>query len=641
MDIYSVMGFPRWVKMLILFCIDAVLASMAYWLATIARFGRIPTVPVEQILMGTAVAAVLVPTLALVFGFYRSMTRYLAPHLPARAGAVSASAGTVLAAIASFGGARPLQAIGFGFVFTLATFALLLLSRAAARWLLGGSASGWAPVAIYGAGSAGRQLAAMLMRGDQLRPVAFIDDDRKLRGRSIEDLPVLNPLDEKFSERLRARKVREVLIAIPSLKPSRRRQMLEFLSDLSLRVRSVPALAELMEKDEKNIGDLVDVSVDDLLGRDPVAPLPGLLDTCIRGKTVLVTGGGGSIGSELCRQAIALRPKKLIVIEHSELALYAIEQELRDTAAKTGVHCEREFVLGSVADRSRVDSLFRANAIDAVYHAAAYKHVPIVELNPLEGFRNNVFGTWLVARAALEAGVQHFVLISTDKAVRPTNVMGATKRIAELVLEAIAGRASRTAFSMVRFGNVLESSGSVVPLFRKQIAAGGPITLTHPDVTRYFMTIPEAVELVIQAGAMAHGGELFVLDMGSPVKIRELAERMVRLTGLSVRDDANPGGDIAIEVTGLRPGEKLHEELLIDGEVTGTVHPRILQMRERAMDLRVLEGELARLEGVGHDEAAQGAIRSFFAKWVAGYVDQVTRVDPVPLRAVPTGSSPY
>lgn len=639
MPLGDITALPRPVKTLILFCIDALLASMAYWLATIARFGRIPTVPIEQILMGTAVAAVLVPALALVFGFYRSMTRYLAPHLPARAGVVSASAGIVLAAIASFGGARPLQAIGFAFVFALAMFVLLLLSRAAARWLLGRSAGGGPPVAIYGAGSAGRQLAAMLMRGDQLRPVAFIDDDRMLHGRSIEDLPVLSPLDEKFSERLRARKVREVLIAIPSLKPSRRRQMLEFLSGLSLRVRSVPALAELMEKDEKNIGDLVDVSVDDLLGRDAVTPLQGLLDACIRGKAVLVTGGGGSIGSELCRQAIALQPKKLIVVEHSELALYAIEQELRAKAAKSGVQCEMEFVLGSVADRSRVESLFRGNSIDTVYHAAAYKHVPIVELNPAEGFRNNVFGTWHVAHAALEAGAQHFVLISTDKAVRPTNVMGATKRVAELVLEAISGRASRTAFSMVRFGNVLASSGSVVPLFRKQIAAGGPITLTHPDVTRYFMTIPEAVELVIQAGAMARGGELFVLDMGSAVKIRELAERMVRLTGVSVRDEANPAGDIAIEITGLRPGEKLHEELLIDGEVTGTVHPRILQMRERAMDLRALEAELGRLEGVGHDEAAQAAIRGFLAKWVAGYADQGARAAPVALRAVPAGGS--
>ena len=636
----SITGLPRPIKILVLFIVDAGLASIAYWLATIARFGRIPSIPLDQVLLGTGLAAILVPTLALGFGLYRSMTRYLAPQLPACAAAASASSGAILAGIASFGGARALQATGFGIVFALAIFALLLLSRAAARRILGRTGAAGVPVAIYGAGAAGRQLAAMLMRDDQLHPVAFIDDDRKLRGRSIEDLPVFNPQDGRFDEQLRRRGVQEVLIAIPSLKPSRRRQMLEFLSGVSLRVRSAPSLAELIAPGGKSLADLADVSVDDLLGRDPVTPLPGLLDACIRGKAVLVTGGGGSIGSELCRQAIALQPKKLIVLEHSELALYAIEQELRDEAVKTGVHCEMEFVLGSAADRSRVESLFRGNSIDIVYHAAAYKHVPIVELNPVEGFCNNVFGTWHVARAALEAGARHFVLISTDKAVRPANVMGATKRIAELIVEAMAGKASRTAFSMVRFGNVLASSGSVVPLFQKQIASGGPITLTHPDVARYFMTIHEAVELVIQAGAMARGGELFVLDMGSSVKIRDLAERMVRLTGLSVRDEANPAGDIAIKVTGLRPGEKLHEELLIDGEVTGSIHPRILQMRERAVDLRMIEAELARLEGVGHDEAAQVAIRSFLAKWVAGYADQGARADPIPLRAVPTGSSP-
>ena len=634
----SIADLPRPLKILVLFMVDAGLASIAYWLATIARFGRIPSIPLDLVLLGTSVAAFLVPTLALGFGLYRSMTRYLSPQLLARAAAVSASSGAILAGLASFGGARVLQATGFALVFALAIFAFLVLSRAAARRILGRTGAAGVPVAIYGAGAAGRTLAAMLMRDNQLHPVAFIDDDRNLRGRWIEDLPVFNPQDRRFDKKLRARGVREVLIAIPSLKPSRRRQMLEFLSGVSLRVRSVPSLAELIAHGGKGIADLADVSVDDLLGRDPVAPLPSLLDVCIRGKTVLVTGGGGSIGSELCRQAIALQPKKLIVLEHSELALYAIEQELRDTAIKTGVHCETEFVLGSVADRSRVETLFHRSSIDTVYHAAAYKHVPIVELNPVEGFRNNVFGTWLVARAALEAGAQHFVLISTDKAVRPANVMGATKRIAELVVEVMAGRASRTAFSMVRFGNVLASSGSVVPLFRKQIASGGPITLTHLDVTRYFMIIPEAVELVIQAGAMARGGELFVLDMGSPVKIRDLAERMVRLTGLSVRDEANPAGDIAIEVTGLRSGEKLHEELLIDGEVTGSVHPRILQMRERAVDLHMLEAELARLAGAGHDEAAQSAIRSFLTKWVAGYPNQGAPAAPVSLRAVTAGN---
>jgi len=336
---------------------------------------------------------------------------------------------------------------------------------------------------------------------------------------------------------------------------------------------------------------------------------------------VLVTGGGGSIGSELCRQALAQRPTKLVVLEHSELALYNIEQELCAEKAKKGSASLLEFVLGSVTDRDRVTSLFAAHAIDTVYHAAAYKHVPIVEKNPLEGFRNNVFGTLYVAQAALKSGASHFVLVSTDKAVRPTNVMGASKRIAELVVEAMTRRKSSTKFSMVRFGNVLASSGSVVPLFTKQIEAGGPITLTHPDVTRYFMTIREAVELVIQAGAMAKGGELYVLDMGSPVRIRELAEKMVRLSGHSIRDAGNLAGDIAIEVTGLRPGEKMHEELLIDGDATGTAHSRILEMKELVSDLGSLEAELARLEREGLEEAGQAHI-AVLKKWVKGY-DQV------------------
>ena len=431
--------------------------------------------------------------------------------------------------------------------------------------------------------------------------------------------------------------MREVLIAIPSLKPGRRRQLLEFLSNFSFRVRSVPRLAELVAKGEKGIIDLVEVSVEDLLGRDPVAPLPGLLDACIRNKTVLVTGGGGSIGSELCRQALALRPAKLLIIDHSEIAIYTIEQELRGETMKSGAATALEFILGSVTDRELIRALFGAHAIDTVYHAAAYKHVPIVELNPVEGFRNNVFGTLYIARAALEAAVAHFVLISTDKAVRPTNVMGASKRIAELVIEALAQRQQRTKFSMVRFGNVLASSGSVVPLFTKQIAEGGPVTLTHPDVTRYFMTIREAVELVIQAGAMASGGELFVLDMGTPVRIKDLAEKMVRLSGRSILDATHPEGDIAIDVTGLRPGEKMHEELLIDGDVTGTVHPRIWQVMEAGLSVEHLERDLQSLSLGGH-ESVDAGIGAIFSRWVEGYTAQNEVVTRAALRIVPAGT---
>jgi FlaA1/EpsC-like NDP-sugar epimerase len=616
---------PRPAKTLILFCMDSVLAICAYWIATIARFGRIPSLLPEHIITGTLLAAILMPTVALALGFYRSVTRFHTPGLASHAGIVSALCGAILATIALHGGVRPLQAVGFGLVYALTFFAFLLLSRAAARWMLKRPASTRERVAIYGAGEAGRQLAAMLSHSDDQRPVLFIDDDPRLAGRSIEGLPVINPAGGWFAERLRAKRIREVLIAIPSLKPTRRRQLLEFLSNFHFRVRSATR--------DKGIVELVEVTVEDLLGRDAVTPLPGLLDACIRGKCVLVTGGGGSIGSELCRQALALCPAKLIVIEHSELALYNVEQELREQSTKTGSASLLEFVLGSVTDRDRVDRLFSVHAVDTVYHAAAYKHVPIVELNPVEGFRNNVFGTWYLAQAAAKSGASHFVLISTDKAVRPTNVMGASKRVAELVVEAFARRRPRTKFSMVRFGNVLASSGSVVPLFTKQIAAGGPITLTHPEVTRYFMTIREAVELVIQAGAMALGGELFVLDMGEPVKIKDLATRMVRLSGRALRDEHNPEGDIPIEITGLRPGEKMHEELLIDGNATGTTHPRILHMKESVADLTSLETELARIERNRSDEAME-LIRAMLGKWVAGSPRVDQQAERAGLRAV-------
>lgn len=625
---------PRFAKTLILFCVDAVLSTVAYWTATIARVGGIPSMSQDHALIGTALVAVLMPSLAIGFGFYRSVTRFHTPHMASRAGAVSAFSGVLLGAIAWYGGARTLQAAGFGLVFSLVFFVLLLLSRTAARWILGRSDEIGVPVAIYGAGSAGRQLAAMLIRGTQHRPVALIDDDPNLKGRLIEDLPVLNPKERRFLDRLQSRGVREVLIAIPSLKPSRRRDLLEFLSGFPFRIRTVPALAELVAKEGKGIGELVDISPEDLLGRDPVAPLPGLVESCIKGKTVLVTGGGGSIGSELCRQALALVPKKLLVFEQNELALYEIEQELRAVAAQTATGTELEFVLGSVTDPTRINWLLRNEIIDTIYHAAANKHVPIVELNPVEGFRNNIYGTWYMARAALEAGVSHFVLISSDKAVKPTNVMGATKRVAELVVEVMASRASRTVFTMVRFGNVLASSGSVVPLFQKQIRNGGPITLTHPEVTRYFMTIREAVELVIQAGAIARGGELYVLDMGTPVRIKELAEKMVRLSGQSLRDESNPGSGIAIEVIGLRPGEKLQEELFIDGDVTGTLHPRIWQVREQAVNLGALEEDLLQMEKIGHDDAASDAIRAVLSKWVTGFPDKLARQENNPLRSV-------
>jgi FlaA1/EpsC-like NDP-sugar epimerase len=385
-----------------------------------------------------------------------------------------------------------------------------------------------------------------------------------------------------------------ILLAMPSASRHRRRAVLERLSDFPVHVQTVPEINDLVSG-KARVDDIRDIDVADLLGRDAVPPDTKLLRASIEKKTVMVTGAGGSIGSELCRQILRLGPKCLLLFEVSEIALYTIEAELRNTAQAENIDCEITGLLGSVHHEARVREVLRAYKIGTVYHAAAYKHVPVVEHNILEGIHNNVFGTLHLARAAIDAGVDTFVLISTDKAVSPTSVMGATKRFAEMILQALQDKHGSTCFCMVRFGNVLASSGSVVPLFREQIRRGGPVTVTHREIIRYFMTIPEAAQLVIQAGAMAKGGDVFVLDMGQPVKIRDLARRMINLMGLTVRDDANPDGDIAIKYTGLRPAEKLYEELLIGNDVSGTSHPRIMRATEdylRFDELRPLVDEL-------------------------------------------------
>ncbi len=614
---------PRLVKTLILVSVDALLAGTSFWLAVVVRMGSIPAMSLHYVIVATGLVTVLVPAMGIACGLYRPVIRFQVPDLPVRAGLVSGFSGAVVAVIGWAGGAAHLRAIGLGVVFALLLFAALVWSRHVARWLLGkrGAVEG-TPVAIYGAGDAGRQLVAMFGKGQEFRPAVFIDDDSSMKGRTVEALRVLNPRDRRIVDQLRSRGVKEILLAIPSLEPTRRREILAFLGELPFRVRSVPGLRELVNGERQNLDDLREISIEDLLGRDAVSPLPGLLDKCVKEKVVLVTGGGGSIGSELCRQVLALQPAQLIVLEHSELALYQIEQELRAMHAGTNLRARLEFVLGSVADAVAVTALLEKFGVDSVYHAAAYKHVPIVEGNPVEGLSNNVLGTWHLARAAAQAKVGHFILISSDKAVRPTNVMGATKRMAELVIQALAERHPDTVFSMVRFGNVLGSSGSVVPLFRKQIEHGGPITLTHPEMTRYFMTIEEAVQLVIQAGAMASGGEVFVLDMGEPVRIKDLALKMIHLSGRSPRSGDSPNGDIAIELVGLRPGEKLYEELLISGEATGTAHPRIWQVREDSVDGQVLEAELRTLEEAIRDNPPAVDVRRVLTKWVAGYSGQ-------------------
>jgi FlaA1/EpsC-like NDP-sugar epimerase len=433
-------------------------------------------------------------------------------------------------------------------------------------------------VIIYGAGASGRQLLNNLLHNGDYNPVAFVDDGPKLKGGVINGVSVYST--QQLPELVSSFNISYVLLALPSVSHQRRREIIDDLEGLSVHVKTVPGFSELMLGSAK-VGQLQDIDLEDLLGRDPVSPDVELIDRCLRDKVVLVTGAGGSIGSELCRQIARCQPRELVLLDISEHALYQISTELkRDISHNISVIP----LLGMVQNQSRMETIFKEFKVETVYHAAAYKHVPMVEFNVVEGVYNNVFGTLSAARAAMNAGVQNFVLISTDKAVRPTNMMGASKRMAELILQSFAKRYDGTRYSMVRFGNVLGSSGSVVPLFRRQIEDGGPVTVTHKDIIRYFMTIPEAAQLVLQASTMAKSGEVFVLDMGEPVRIVNLAQRLIRLMGYEVKDSAHPKGDIEIKYTGLRPGEKLYEELLIGDNASGTGHPKIMQAAEAMLD---------------------------------------------------------
>ncbi len=456
---------------------------------------------------------------------------------------------------------------------------------------------------IYGAGEAGQQL-AMALRGDPaMRLVGFIDDDRKVEGEIIDGVPIYSR--PKLPYLVDSYGVTDVLLALPHVTRSKRRRVMKSLEDWPIRVRMLPNMRQIIDE-QVSVSDLRDVQIEDLLGRDPVPPNQLLLGRTIVGKTVMVSGAGGSIGSELCRQIVTMRPDKLILVESSEYGLYAIGQELQAVIAglPEGQHPELIEELGNVTDQPTVRRLLARWRPDTIFHAAAYKHVPLVEANPIAGIGNNVCGTLFMATEADRIGVTNFVLISTDKAVRPTNVMGASKRVCELVLQGLAGRGSQTCFAMVRFGNVLGSSGSVVPLFREQIKQGGPVTVTHRDVTRFFMTIPEAAQLVIQAGAMAKGGDVFVLDMGKPVRIIELARTMINLSGLTVRDEDHPDGDIEISEVGLRQGEKLYEELLIGDDPKPTGHSRIMQAREAMLEWNELSEKLDALRAAMDDGRA-------------------------------------
>lgn len=467
-------------------------------------------------------------------------------------------------------------------------------------------------VIIYGAGSAGRQLSTILS-GTNFKPIAFIDDSIEINKKTINEVEVFLP--SHLDALINKKNVQEIFLAIPSLSRSRRKEVIEFLQSFKLIIKSLPSITDLAHG-KLVIDDLKSINVKDLLGREQVEPNEKLLKIKVSGKVVLVTGAGGSIGSELCRQILFLKPKKLVLFEISESALYQIDQELINFNI-SGV--EIIPVIGSVRDKSRMINIFTNYGVQTIYHAAAYKHVPLVELNQSQGVLNNAIGTKLAAESAIFSKVETFVLVSTDKAVRPTSIMGAAKRVAELVLQAFSKEQSNTCFSMVRFGNVLESSGSVIPLFKKQIREGGPVTVTHSDVVRYFMTIPEAVELIIQAGAMGKGGDVFVLDMGDPIRISELAVKMIKLSGLDVLNEDNPKGDIEIKYIGLRPGEKLYEELLIGENVSNTEHDLIMRAMEEMVEWRKLNQMLKHLEKASNDEIEEN-IHKALIKIVPSFV---------------------
>ena len=626
---------PRRAKQLVVLLVDVLAALLAVWLAFYLRIEQWGA-PVAQQAWVYAAALLFVPVFVRM-GLYRAVFRYAGMAALLTTALATLVYGVVFFAVLlwarwqgvprSVGLIQPILFLLLaGGWRVLARFALLSASAAGKQVALKGR------LLIYGAGEAGAQTALALGVAREYKVCGFVDDDPAKVGRSINGAPIIAPADVgAFVQR---HEVGDVLLAIPSLSRERRRAIIASLQQLQVHVRSLPGLKDLAEG-KVSVSDFQELDIEDLLGRAPVPPDQELLSRNLHGRVVLVTGAGGSIGSELCRQIVLQHPLQLVLFEHNEFGLYAIHQELQALCRKHGLDVVLVPQLGSIRHLRRVREVFARFSPQVVYHAAAYKHVPMVQANPSEGILNNVFGTLNVARTALEAGVAHCVLISTDKAVRPTNVMGASKRVAELVLQALAAApavdfsaidettglapvANRTQLAMVRFGNVLGSSGSVVPLFRRQLRAGGPLTVTHAEVTRYFMTIPEAAQLVLQAGAMGQGGEVFVLDMGEPVKIIDLARRMVALSGLTVRDDAHPDGDVAIQVVGLRPGEKLYEELLIGDNPEPTSHPRILQAREAFVPWPQLLPALVALRAAAKAGDAQ-AIHALLARLVSGY----------------------
>jgi len=646
------LGLPRRKKRLIQVVSDIVLVWGALWLAFIVRLGIDDMYnPVRAHFWLFICAPIIAIPLFIRFGMYRAVMRYFGNDaLIAIVKAVSLS--SLLLSVVVYWYSNHQTVVPRSIVFNYWWLSLVIIGglRLCMRqyflgdWLNAAQHvpftnrdDGLTKVAIYGAGVAGNQLVAALRLGRVMRPVAFIDDDASIAERSIAGLQVYKP--KHIQQMIDVTGAQEILLALPSSTRARRREILNLLEEFPLHVRSVPNFTELASGRVK-VEDIQEVDIADLLGRDPVPAQPDLLARCIKDKTVMVTGAGGSIGAELCRQIFSIGPATLLLFEHSEFNLYSILSELEQRAARESTSVQLLPILGSIRHPHKLLDVMNTWNVETVYHAAAYKHVPMVEHNIAEGVLNNVIGTLNTAQAALQSGVANFVLISTDKAVRPTNVMGSTKRLAELTLQALSreiapvlfgeranvSRVNKTRFTMVRFGNVLGSSGSVIPLFHSQIKSGGPLTVTHPKITRYFMTIPEAAQLVIQAGSMGKGGDVFVLDMGEPVKIAELAEKMIHLSGLSLRSERNPQGDIAIEFTGLRPGEKLYEELLIGDNVAATQHPMIMTAREDHLPWDVLKARLSELlAAVEQDDYAR--VRLLLRETVNGYTPDGEIVD--------------
>lgn len=596
-----ILALPRIAKRIVALTIDLSLCVITVWISFYLRLGEFISFTgqsewAQGAIWAAATSIVVVLPIFIVSGLYRAIFRYSGwPALLAVARAVGIYGllyASIFTVISVSGVPRTV-----GIIQPILLLLFIGTSRALARIWLGDHYqsilryASRTKVLIYGAGKTGRQLAAALANSHEMQVVGFLDDDESLFGHVLNGQPIYNPND--LINIASTLSINDVLLALPGINRKRRNEILSQMRNARVLVRTLPSVTDLA-KGKVSVSDLRELDIDDLLGRESVMPNYMLLTKNIVGKVILVTGAGGSIGSELCRQILAVGPSKLLLIEQSEFALYVIHQELEEK------HASKENMLipllASVQDEDRMSEIMNTWNPDTVYHAAAYKHVPLVEHNPSAGIKNNVLGTLCTAQAAAASGVSDFVLISTDKAVRPTNIMGASKRLAEMVLQAMASTGLKTRFAIVRFGNVLGSSGSVVPKFRRQIREGGPITLTHPEVTRYFMTIPEAAQLVIQAGAMSNSGDVFVLNMGPMVKIIDLARRMIELSGLTIKDDEQPDGDIEIEISGLRPGEKLYEELLIGENPQPTLHPRIMKANEEFLHWTELEIKLNRLK---------------------------------------------